>query len=896
METGIQTGVIDPQIDPATGTYIQEMLDVFEPPKVKKDAGKQAKVTTAKQDMKLWQPRQMPMQFDWIPITREKRARERLKLCTVKEVFENEFHVSGHPDLSDRYDRYVVKFSPGSKRWNCSCQGHAYGDTRTLCSHALATILANYTRDEVVGGGPAGPELKRAWQDELVGLEEEIPQENVSGVGITEPATLGITEGLIEIVEQHNQLGLAFSQDPWLMHRLAVYVIDWFPGQKQQGQLQNPQPVHTDPDDPDYISPAERAEQNIPAAEVVDDDWIYQQKVLTRLNNLTECPPPSHWHLPEHFTSLREFQWMALKQIIGAWASGKRFVFVDAPTGAGKSIIANIAFLEWAGIPYGEDKVKGLLIVTSKDLQDQMDGDFGKQWWFAMIKGRLNYPTANFPERFIRGTQDNETLALGMSQAQQDWSTHIDCSDCEYGSKKNCRYCDPANLSPDDKGACLRRCPYRQALWKVIRRPMGMLNTAYLLRSCNSMAWQNFDDRSVLMVDEADTLESVLMGYVTVEIVEKRQEVLGSFVGRPSYKTFGTEAIVDWFGWAGRAKLRIAEIVERRKAQIKGDVQLGGIGALPGEDKIKPTADNRNLRRDLKYWEQLSESLNILMESLQQNEQWVYDGYIVDKETGNESGPIIFKPVRVDKFTHPKLFQHFKKVCFLSATTISADQEARNLGIDPNDYAVISIPREFDPTRCPVYIMPVADNSSKQHNESWPALMQAVRKILEQNVEHRVMIHAVSYTQTNRLFNELRALYPGRNIVTHSRDGMSKKRALQSYGKGPGSVLISPAMARGADFKDDLCRVQIILKVPFPYLGDKQISARLHGTHDGRIWYSMQTVRELVQMTGRNVRSKTDWGINYILDTQFQNLWANWSNLFPEWWRASVCFLRPGEW
>lgn len=886
--------VIDCHIDPSTGTYIPEMLDVFEQPRVKKDAGKQKKVSTAKQDEKLWQTRKIPMQFDWIPGTREKRARDRIKVCTVKEIFDNEFHVSGHPDLSDRYERYSVKYSPGSKRWSCSCQGHAYGDTRTLCSHALATILTQYVRDEVKGGGPAGPELKFGW-DKGEDVVETIPQENVTGMGITEPVELGITEKLIEVVEKHNRIGLAFEQDPWGMHRLASYAINWYPGLTGStgstgSNVSIGSPIQLNEDDPDYISATELAEQGVTGT--LSDDIEYRSMVLARLNSFTEIPKPSHWNLPEHFTSLREFQWMALKQIIGAWASGKRFVFVDAPTGAGKSIIANIAFLEWAGIPYGKEMAKGLLVVTSKDLQDQMHRDFGEQWWFAMIKGRLNYPTANFPERFIRGTQDAEALAGGM----QDWSTHIDCSDCEYGGKRNCRYCDPPNLSPDDKGACLRRCPYRQALWKVIRRPMGMLNTAYLLRSCNSMAWQNFDDRSVLMIDEADTLESVLMGYITVEVPEKRQETLGPSVGRPQYKTFGTEAAVDWFGWAGRAKSRIAEIVERRKAQIKGDIALGGLGALPGEDKIKPTADNRNLRRDLKYWEQLSEQLNILMESITQNEHWIYDGYIVDKETGNESGPIIFKPVRVDKFTHPKLFHHFKNICFLSATTISADQEAKNLGIDPNDYAVVTIPREFDPARCPVYAMPVADNSAKAHDQSWPALMQAVKKILEQNVEHRIMVHAVSYTQTNRLYNELKQMFPGRNILTHSRDGGSKKRTLENYAKSPGSVLISPAMARGADFKDDLCRVQILLKVPFPYLGDKQIAARLHGTHDGRIWYSMQTVRELVQMTGRNVRSKTDWGVNYILDTQFLNLWANWSELFPQWWRDSLIIMRPGEW
>ena len=87
---------------------------------------------------------------------------------------------------------------------------------------------------------------------------------------------------------------------------------------------------------------------------------------------------------------------------------------------------------------------------------------------------------------------------------------------------------------------------------------------------------------------------------------------------------------------------------------------------------------------------------------------------------------------------------------------------------------------------------------------------------------------------------------------------------------------------------DDLCRVQIIAKCPFPALGDKQIAARLH-TEGGQLWYTVKTVRDIVQMTGRAVRHDDDWAITYIFDSSFgKSLWNRWKNLFPKWWQESV--------
>jgi Rad3-related DNA helicase len=96
---------------------------------------------------------------------------------------------------------------------------------------------------------------------------------------------------------------------------------------------------------------------------------------------------------------------------------------------------------------------------------------------------------------------------------------------------------------------------------------------------------------------------------------------------------------------------------------------------------------------------------------------------------------------------------------------------------------------------------------------------------------------------------------------------------------------------RGVDLPDEQCRVVIIAKVPYPYLGDRQVNARLH-SKGGQVWYNVQTVRSIVQMTGRGVRHEDDWCVSYIIDSQFNNLWSRGRGLFPLWWKEAMEWKR----
>jgi Rad3-related DNA helicase len=164
-------------------------------------------------------------------------------------------------------------------------------------------------------------------------------------------------------------------------------------------------------------------------------------------------------------------------------------------------------------------------------------------------------------------------------------------------------------------------------------------------------------------------------------------------------------------------------------------------------------------------------------------------------------------------------------------------------------------------------------------------MARGIEGVCNKYPNERILVHTVSYDLASYLYSELDL--GSRPIYTY-RDSFERQEALNNYKASNNSVILAPSMDRGIDLPDDLCRVQIVAKIPFPNIKDKRIAARLHGSIGGKSWYKMQTIRTLIQMCGRGMRSKDDWVHTYILDSQFlTNLWKS-KFLFAKWWTDAI--------
>jgi len=221
----------------------------------------------------------------------------------------------------------------------------------------------------------------------------------------------------------------------------------------------------------------------------------------------------------------------------------------------------------------------------------------------------------------------------------------------------------------------------------------------------------------------------------------------------------------------------------------------------------------------------------------------------------------------------------------MSATV---DRETINdLGLNKEEVGYLEMPCAFEVDRRLVYYMPVVNITYKTKFKELPILCDTVKDLMSKHPKEKGLIHTVSYQIADYLITHINS----NRLMTHK----SKNRTdmLEEFkASNKPLVMISPSMDRGVDLKFDLARWQIICKVPYLNLSDKQVSKRLYSGKRGEKWYRAEACRTIQQASGRIVRDKEDYGVTYILDKQFGELLKTNASLFPTWWRDALSFVK----
>jgi len=443
-----------------------------------------------------------------------------------------------------------------------------------------------------------------------------------------------------------------------------------------------------------------------------------------------------------------------------------------------------------------------------------------------VLKGRANYPTE-------LGTKDK---------------TAEDCTSTGNGP---CWFCSSK-----------ARCPYQIAKRQAIGSHMAVLNTAYFLTEANFVG--NFggkNRRALVIADEADELESSLTNFIEFRVPSYifKQGLL-----KMPIKSARKTTLVKWLDEV----IVVAGDLKHQAERDENPKRANAMGQLAADCRFVQT----ELRREI-------EAGRDDTDDEQQMGMWLRDYDVQEK-----SGAFCLKPVMVAGYGNRYLWRHGGKWLVMSASIISAEEMAQSLGLTM-EYEVIDVPMSFPVENRPIVLAPIANVVYKEMDRARPALVTAIERIIERHPDERVLVHCVSFHLAKHLCYNVSA--PGRKKVIY-QDGKDKKRALQEFLDTRGAVIYAASMERGVDLADDACRVQVIAKVPFPALGDRQVSARTRA-EGGQLWYVVQAIRAMVQMTGRAVRSDEDWAMTYVLDAQFtKNLWAKWRELFPGWWKEAV--------
>jgi Rad3-related DNA helicase len=529
----------------------------------------------------------------------------------------------------------------------------------------------------------------------------------------------------------------------------------------------------------------------------------------------------------------RTAQVIAMKFIETAVRRNYHDIVIAAPTGIGKSGIGAAAAL-WAGsFDMAGYKPGGYYLVTQKMLQDQLEHDF-PHWTGglfpkgASLKSASEYPCARF----------GNCMAGGM--ASKDEKSGQKC-----GQRSN------------------KTCPYVDARFRFSMSSVAVTNYPYLFTE--HMYVGELEPRNVLVADECHTLEKQIIGFI--EILVNKESLDAWAPGcRPVPKMDHAEDFVAWL------REKYLQMCNERLSMLTENIVNSGYS-------------NRRMQDEYNKLKTHVGRLTYAVEDLTKRpDDWIY----WQEETDDEyERNCTAKPLSAAPFMDLLIEQMGAIRIYMSAYPGPKDVFCRNLGLDQRSVAWLELDSTFPVENRLIHMTTVGSMSRTYIEQTAPKMLDMCQTILEAHPHEKGIIHCHSYALGKRIYDFFRAGPLAKRVLFSSK--ASERAAhfnLHRMSPSP-TVMLSPSIAEGFSFDDDLARFQIIAKVPYPYLGDRQVAAKMEQDRD---WYTLQTVMTVLQACGRIVRSDEDHGSTYILDHDFIRLYSENAKFFPKWFKDAFKF------
>lgn len=298
-----------------------------------------------------------------------------------------------------------------------------------------------------------------------------------------------------------------------------------------------------------------------------------------------------------------------------------------------------------------------------------------------------------------------------------------------------------------------------------------------------------------------------------------------------------------------------------------------------------PTPKHRN-----KWWKYVSEALDTDQPQ-----------HVIGETTGEWTGgygdtprgeavelPLLeVKPIDIRDLRETSIFlpRSIKKIILMSATI--GPQDIEQLGLSRRRVVYLNCASPIPATSRPIIPLSIAAANYQNLEAATKEMCDFIRKELciIHNGEKGI-IHA-TYRQAE-IINDILDADPvaGSRLLFHTKD--NKSDVLRVFLDSPpesGTILIASGMYEGVDLPYDLARWQVITKIPWLSLADPAIKYKADKEPN---WYLWETLKKVIQACGRVVRTPTDFGTTYILDSTFDRLYRDAYHLAPQWWKDAV--------
>jgi Rad3-related DNA helicase len=445
------------------------------------------------------------------------------------------------------------------------------------------------------------------------------------------------------------------------------------------------------------------------------------------------------------------------------------------------------------------------ILTVTKQLQEQYLNDF-KDLGFKLVKGR-----GNFKCRKYGADNLDHTCAEGKCK--------LEGHSCEFKISKNYN-----NISKDTI------CEYDYQKFLGLISKVVISNYHYLYYELNYV--KDFTKRKLMIFDEAHNLEEILMGQLKLEFNrEDLKQDIGVNLSKETIKMLNNGDYNVWI-----------QFIQKIRDKYKFE-----------HDKLKDIK-RIDVKQKVIYLKSRVDDCEEFVSHIKKDpDKWIFD---YDPNVGIAE----FKPVKVDKYAEDKFFRYGDVCIFMSATILDYKLFAKWLGIKEDEIYAIRQKSPFEINRNPLITFEGFDMSYTNLSKTAPKTLNSINEIFKRHENEKGIIHTISYECKDYLKNKI----DSNRLIDHNTFNRSSQ--LKKFKKSTESlVLISPSMNEGVDLPGDLCRFQVIFKIPYPSLADKQTNVRMRMDSE---WYRYKTSLTLVQTLGRGMRYEDDYCTTYFLDSR----------------------------
>lgn len=444
-----------------------------------------------------------------------------------------------------------------------------------------------------------------------------------------------------------------------------------------------------------------------------------------------------------------------------------------------------------------------------------------------------------------------EGVRLFSLYGQSNYQCHSKKTNCQTGKliKPKCPNCSHSAAKEKAK----------QSSNLVLNYELGLLQFT---------AVKDFGQRQLLVCDEAHGLESTLCEFDAIHISRTRMEQV-----RVKWQLL--TKLKDAYEWTINTYLpALSSTVDSMKRQVEPLLESKSLSP----DEIALIREYMELAE---HFNDVNELTFITFDDLQRD--WVL---VHDKLN------IKFKRLRATEIFQKYLGTQADRCLLMSATIPNPTEFCKDLGIPTEDFAFLSLASDFPKENRKVVAIPHmkmnVDWDKPQNKQGRRDMLDGIEMVCNLHKEQKGIIHTANFVISEWVVDNLKI---DQQIFHHNPEsGEDRNSVIKAFMEcNKPAVLVSPSITEGLDLKQDLGRFGIVVKTPYPYLGDQWVKAKMDISVE---WYQRQAIVQVLQGCGRIVRSKDDYGTTYILDGSWPYLYKQMYSYIPKWWHQAYTKLE----